>query len=124
MPRAKSTFFRIAATKPTTNSGSDVPKATRETPIMDSGISNSAAIFINQVQSDGLKNEERLFILNHSLIEYCKRENMNCIDLAGKLDGKQNYWSDGMHTTALGSKVISETIIDDLISIIKKEKLF
>jgi len=85
---------------------------------------NSAAIFINQVQSDGLKNEERLFILNHSLIEYCKRENMNCIDLADKLDGKQNYWSDGMHTTALGSKVISETIIDDLISIIKKEKLF
>ena len=46
MPRAKSTFFRIAATKPTTNSGSDVPKATRETPIIDSGISNFVAIFI------------------------------------------------------------------------------
>ena len=84
---------------------------------------NSTAVFINQVLADGNK-LEKLFILNRSLIEYCKDANMNCIDLAAKLDGKFNYWWDGIHTTGLGSKVIAEIIIDDLIKIIKQEKLF
>lgn len=83
---------------------------------------NSTAVFINQVMADGHK-LEKLFILNRSLIEYCKDVNMNCIDLAAKLDGKFNYWWDGIHTTGLGSKVIAEIIIDDLIKIIKQEKL-
>ena len=84
---------------------------------------NSTAIFINQVHAYGNK-EERLFILNHSLIEYCKNTNMHCIDLAAKLNGKFNYWWDTSHTTGLGSKVIAETIIDNLIIIIKQENIF
>ena len=84
---------------------------------------NSTAVFINQVMANGHK-YERLFILNHSLIEYCKGVNMHCIDLAAKLNGKSNYWSDGTHTTGLGSKVIAETVIDDLIKIIKQENIF
>ena len=68
--------------------------------------------------------KEKLFILNYSLIEYCKDINMHCIDLAAKLDGKFNYWFDSSHTTGLGSKVIAETVIDDLIKIIKQENLF
>ena len=83
----------------------------------------STAIFINQVLASGNKNET-LFILNYSLIEYCQKINMHCIDLASKLDGKFNYWSDGLHTTGLGSKIIAETVIDDLIKIIKKKNVF
>ena len=84
---------------------------------------NSTAVFINQVQKDGLK-LEKLFILNHSLIEYCKDVSMHCINLAAKLNGKFNYWADDYHTTGLGSKVIAETVIDDLIKIIKQENIF
>ena len=84
---------------------------------------DSTAVFINQVLFDGLKHE-KLFILNHSLIEYCKSKNIYCIDLAIKLDGKFSYWYDEVHTTPLGSKIIAETVIDDLITIIKQEKLF
>ena len=84
---------------------------------------NSTAIFINQVPAHGNK-DERLFILNHSLIEYCKNTNMHCIDLAAKLNGKFNYWWDTSHTTGLGSKIIAETIIDNLIKIIKQENIF
>ena len=84
---------------------------------------NSTAIFINQVPAHGNK-DERLFILNHSLIEYCKNTNMHCIDLAAKLNGKFNYWWDTSHTTGLGSKIIAETIIGNLIKIIKQENIF
>ena len=38
LPRAKSTFFLIADNIPTTNSGKEVPKATKDTPIIASGI--------------------------------------------------------------------------------------
>ena len=84
---------------------------------------NSTAVFINQVLATGNKNE-KLFILNYSLIEYCKNTNIFCIDLAAKLNGKFNYWWDKHHTTGLGSKVIAETVINDLIKIIKQENLF
>ena len=49
---------------------------------------------------------------------------MYCIDLAAKLNGKFNYWWDTSHTTGLGSKIIAETIIDNLIKIIKQENIF
>ena len=72
---------------------------------------------------DGLKNE-KLFILNHSLVKNCKKTNLYCIDLAAKLEGQIDFWFDRNHTTALGSKIIAETIIDDLVKIIKQKKLF
>ena len=80
-------------------------------------------IFINQVLSNGLKVGD-LFIHNYELIEYCQKENLHCIDFAKKFRGKLDYWYDGTHTTALGSKAIAESIIDDLIKIIKEENLF
>ena len=61
---------------------------------------------------------------NYSLIEYCKKRNLNCIDLGKKLNGKLNYWYDIVHTTKLGSKVVAETIIDDLVKIIEQKNLF
>ena len=85
--------------------------------------SGSTAIFINQVNNKGVDNEN-LFINNYSLIEYCKEKNLYCIDLAKKMIGKLDYWFDGVHTSILGSKVIAEIIIEDLIKIIKKENLF
>tara|TARA_Y100000590_G_C15657434_1_gene991209 strand:+ start:51 stop:1121 length:1071 start_codon:yes stop_codon:yes gene_type:complete len=85
---------------------------------------NAIPIFITQVQFDGLRKEDRLFILNHSLIKYCRDNNIHCIDLADQLVGQYDYWSDGMHTTVSGSKIIAETIIDDLVKIIEIEKLF
>ena len=84
---------------------------------------NAIAVFVNQVSYDGLK-DENLFILNYLLIEYCKKKNLYCIDLAKKLDGKLEYWFDNVHTTELGSKIIARTIIDELVSIIEKENLF
>ena len=84
---------------------------------------NGTAVFINQVRADGLKHE-KLFILNHSLIEYCKETGMHCIDLAAKLEGKFNYWFDLSHTTGLGSEIISKTVIDDLVKIIKQKNIF
>ena len=77
-------------------------------------------IFINQVMYDGLKNEI-LFIINYSLIEYCKKKKIACIDLAMKFDGKLEYWFDEIHTTGLGSKIIANTIIDELVEIIDNE---
>ena len=85
--------------------------------------SGSTAIFINQVNNKGL-DDENLFILNYSLIEYCKEKNLYYIDLAKKMIGKLDYWFDTVHTSILGSKVIAEVIIEDLIKIIKKENLF
>ena len=83
---------------------------------------NALPIFVTQVQFDGLK-EENIFILNYSLIKYCEKKNLKCIDLAKKLDGKLSYFYDIVHTTKLGSKIIAETVIDDLVKIIEEENL-
>ena len=92
--------------------------------LTDHVVNNGAVpIFINQVLSEGLKQED-LFIHNYALIEYCRSKKLHCINMAKKFNGKLDYWYDGVHTSALGSKVIAETIIDDLIIIIKKENLF
>ena len=86
--------------------------------------SNGAVpVFVTQVRYDGLK-VGNIFILNYSLIEYCKKRNLNCIDLGKKLNGKLEYWYDIVHTTKLGSKIVAETIINDLAKIIKNENLF
>ena len=84
---------------------------------------NGLPIFVTQVQFDGLR-EEMIFILNYSLIEYCEIRNLNCIDLAKKLNGKLSFFYDMAHTTSSGSKIIAETIVDDLAKIIKQENLF
>ncbi len=80
------------------------------------------AIFINQLMSDG-NNNEKLFILNYSLIKHCVRKNYKCIDLAKKLKGKKEFWWDGIHTTIKGSEEISNLIFDDLIALISLEKI-
>ena len=41
---------------------------------------------------------------------------MYCIDLAAELNGKYKYWWDKHHTTRIGSKVVAETVINDLIN--------
>ena len=84
---------------------------------------NATSIFINQVEHDGLSNDI-MFILNYALVEYCNKKNINYIDLAKKFDGKVEYFFDKVHTTRVGSSVIAQTIIDDLVKIIKKEQLF
>ena len=84
---------------------------------------NATPVFINQVGYDGLSNDI-LFILNYALAEYCNKKNINYIDLAKKFDGKVEYFFDKVHTTRVGSSVIAQTIIDDLVKIIKKEQLF
>ena len=84
---------------------------------------NATPVFITQVRYDGLK-AGVLFILNYSLIEYCEKKNINCIDLGKKLNGKLRYWNDPVHSSILGSKIIAETIVDDLVKIIKQKNLF
>ena len=77
-------------------------------------------IFINQVMSDGSA-LKTLFALNFSLIQHCKLKNYNCINLAKKLNGVQEYWFDGIHTTHEGSKKISELIYPELKSFLLKK---
>ena len=84
---------------------------------------NATSVFINQVGYDGLSNDI-LFILNYALAEYCNKKNIYYIDLAKKFDGKVEYFFDRVHTTRVGSSVIAQTIIGDLVKIIKKEQLF
>ena len=75
-------------------------------------------VFINQ--EAGRKDiTEKLFALNVSLINHCKKNSYNCINLAKKLNGNPKYWWDGIHTTATGSKNISEIIFSQLESIIR-----
>ena len=75
-------------------------------------------VFINQLDHEGHYNK-KLFSLNYSLINHCKKKNYKCIDLASKLEGKKNYWWDGTHTTAKGSEIIADLIFPELHTHIK-----
>jgi len=75
-------------------------------------------IFINQLDHEGHYNK-KLFSLNYSLINHCKKKNYKCIDLASKLEGKKKYWWDGTHTTAKGSEIIAGLIFPELYTHIK-----
>ena len=48
----------------------------------------------------------------------CKKRNYSCIDMAKKIDGELEYWYDGTHTTKKGSKIIAQTIYQDLRKIL------
>ena len=76
-------------------------------------------IFINQLDSTGFQNK-KLITLNIFLIDHCKTKKYYCIDLAKELDGKNDYWWDGVHTTPKGSEVIANIIAPELIKIFKK----
>ena len=75
-------------------------------------------IFINQLAHNGNHNKD-LFILNYSLIEYCKKKKYFCIDLAKSLEGKKQYWWDGVHTTPAGSEAIVKIIYPKLVEFLK-----
>ena len=76
-------------------------------------------IFINQLDSTGFQNK-KLITLNIFLIDHCNKRKYNCIDLARDLEGKNDYWWDGVHTTPKGSEAIANLIAPKLIEIFKK----
>lgn len=78
-------------------------------------------IFINQLDATGYNNE-RLVALNISLINHCKLKNYKCIDLSSKLEGKKDFWWDGIHTTPKGSLEISKIIAPELERIIQNNR--
>ena len=80
---------------------------------------NAIPIFINQLTAEGFNNPT-LVALNLSLINHCKIKEYECIDLASKLDGKFDFWWDGIHTTPEGSQEIANIIAPELIKIINK----
>tara|TARA_B100000963_G_scaffold361409_1_gene396602 strand:+ start:50 stop:1090 length:1041 start_codon:yes stop_codon:yes gene_type:complete len=79
---------------------------------------NAKPIFINQLTYEGSR-PKKLFILNYTLIEHCKKKKYFCIDLAKELKGKKEFWWDGVHTTPAGSKQIVEIIYPKLINFLK-----
>ena len=79
---------------------------------------NAKPIFINQLAHNGNHNKT-LFILNYSLIEHCKKKKYFCIDLARYLNGKKEYWWDGVHTTPVGSQEIAKIIYPKLLEFLK-----
>ncbi len=81
--------------------------------------SGGVPIFINQLDAKGYNNEV-LVALNTSLIRFCKRQNLKCIDVSKKLIGKKDYWWDGIHTTPKGSKVVANIIYKDLLKFLEK----
>ena len=82
---------------------------------------NSNPIFITSISADG--NSKLDFIFNYSLISHCERKKYNCIDLAKKLKGNVDHWSDKRHTTKEGSKAVANILAEDLIKIIKRLNL-
>ncbi len=99
-------------------------KGTLKTPNIDklanySKLLNSRPIFINQLSDNGNYNK-KLFILNYSLINHCKKRNYDCIDLASQLVGEDDFWWDGIHTTPKGSQKIADLIFPDLKKILKE----
>jgi len=79
----------------------------------------SIPIFINQLDSTGFQNK-KLITLNLFLIDHCKKKKYYCIDLAKELDGKADYWWDGLHTTPKGSEAIASIVAPKLIKVFKK----
>ena len=83
-----------------------------------STLMNAKPIFVNQLTYEGNYNK-KLFILNYSLINHCKKKKYFCIDMAKSLQGEKDFWWDGIHTTPKGSKVIADIIFSDLYKIIR-----
>lgn len=80
---------------------------------------SAKAIIINQVTAYGAHHKYHTS-LNYALKEHCIKKKYFCIDIASNFQGKEKYWFDWIHTTPLGSNVISETIYPELVNIIKK----
>ncbi len=79
---------------------------------------NATPIFINQVMANGA-HEKSLLALTVALNNHCKIKDLKCVDLASNFYGEQEYWYDGIHTTPLGSEVISKKIYPTLKKIIQ-----
>ena len=79
---------------------------------------SSKAIIINQVTAYGAHHKFHLS-LNYALKQHCKKMKYACIDIASDFQGKEKYWYDYVHTTPLGSTVISDSIYSQLITHIK-----
>ena len=76
-------------------------------------------IFINQLDSTGFQNKQ-LITLNIFLIDHCNKRKYYCVDLAKELEGKNDYWWDGIHTSPKGSEAIANIVAPKLIEIFKK----
>ena len=58
---------------------------------------------------------EKMFMLNHALINRCKIKKYNCIDTAKKMKSKISYWIGSGHTSKEGSEAIANLITEDLL---------
>jgi hypothetical protein len=75
---------------------------------------SAKAIIINQVTAYGAHHDFHLS-LNYALDLHCKKMKYFCIDIASDFQGKEKYWYDWVHTTPLGSEVISKSIYPKLV---------
>lgn len=78
---------------------------------------NAVPIFISNIAAGGFTNHIR--IQNLSLIDHCNLKKYFCIDLAKNLNGKKDFWYDGIHTTKEGSIEIVNIIFPELRKILK-----
>lgn len=81
---------------------------------------SAKAIFINQVTAYGGHHELHV-VLNYLLKNHCIKMKYYCIDIATNFNGKKEYWYDWVHTTPLGSEVISDKIYPELKKIVKND---
>lgn len=79
-------------------------------------------IFITQIRHNGLS-DEKLFLTNELLKEFCAKNNVNIIKLDEIYSPTKEDFFDNMHTTAQGSENISKIIYNELLTINNKKKL-
>lgn len=77
---------------------------------------NSIPIFITQVHYNGLS-DEKLFLLNELLKEFCKKNNFYIVKLDEIYNANIGDFYDPVHTTSQGSYKISKIIFNELLKI-------
>ena len=80
---------------------------------------NASAVFITQVQHDGL-GERNLFFANETIKEYCRKNGYNLIALDEIAKMGVGDFYDPWHTTLLGTKKITNYMSPKIGEEIKK----
>ena len=80
---------------------------------------NAKAIYITQIQHDGLKNEP-LFFANEIVKKFCRKNGYNLIPLDEIALMTEGDFYDPWHTTLVGTKKITNYLKPLIISEIKK----
>lgn len=81
---------------------------------------NAEALFITQVQFDGVRDID-LYKANNTIKEFTRQNDLNLIALDERIQMQINDFYDPWHTTLIGSDRIAKNIFPDILKIIMKK---